>query len=308
VLPGWIAFTLSAALFQTWRTALQQRLRGQLSVNAAAVVRYLYGVPVGIALVLAYLAVFGGEVHAPGAIVLLLCAAGGLTQILGTNLLIMAFGYRNFAVGTAYSKTEAVQAALIASLLLSEHLSALSWAGIAVSLGGVLVLSLAGKGTHPAELLRGITQPAALCGIGSGLCFALTAILIREANRALPGPDPVFRALLILVITNTLQTLMQGGWLLLREPAQLRAVFASWRSSAPVGALSALGSACWFSAFALAPVALVRAVGQTEILFTLAFGRFYLAEKATRADIAGALLLVGGVVLVLVGALAATSS
>ena len=39
LIPGWILATCSAALFQTWRTALQQRLRGQLSLNAAAVVR-----------------------------------------------------------------------------------------------------------------------------------------------------------------------------------------------------------------------------------------------------------------------------
>ena len=51
MISGWIAFTVSAALFQCWRTAMQQRLRGELSVNAAGVVRYLYGVPVGLALV-----------------------------------------------------------------------------------------------------------------------------------------------------------------------------------------------------------------------------------------------------------------
>ena len=47
--PLWLPVTVAAALFQCWRTALQQRLRGHLSVNAAAVVRYLYGVPVGAA-------------------------------------------------------------------------------------------------------------------------------------------------------------------------------------------------------------------------------------------------------------------
>ncbi len=59
--PIWLLLTLAAALFQCWRTALQQKLRGQLSVNAAAVVRYLYGVPVGAALLGLYLAVFGGS-------------------------------------------------------------------------------------------------------------------------------------------------------------------------------------------------------------------------------------------------------
>jgi drug/metabolite transporter (DMT)-like permease len=296
----WIGFTLFAALFQCWRTALQQRLRGELSVNAAGVVRYLYGVPVGLALLLGYGLAQGAPIPGMSAWVVLLCALGGFGQILGTNLLIMAFGYRNFAVGTAYSKTEAMQAAIIGVVLLGEQLPALAWVGIAVGVTGVLYLSLAGRGITPVELLRGLTQPAALCGIGAGFCFGVTAILIRAANMEMPASDLVHKALALLVVTNALQTLMQGGWLAWSEPASLRAVLATWRSSAQVGALSALGSACWFSAFALAPVALVRAVGQVEILLTLAFSRFYLREKAKPADMLGSLVVVAGVVLVLI--------
>jgi drug/metabolite transporter (DMT)-like permease len=300
-MSSWIAFSVTAALFQCWRTALQQRLRGELSVNAAGVVRYLYGVPVGLALLLLYGLASGDPVPAMSAWVVLLCALGGFGQILGTNLLIMAFGHRNFAVGTAYSKTEAMQAAIIAVLLLGDHLAPLAWLGITVGVGGVLYLSLAGRGIAPGELLRGLTQPAALCGIGAGFCFGVTSILIRAANHAMPAEDLIHKAVLILVVTNALQTLMQGAWLAWTEPASIRPVFATWRSSAQVGALSAMGSACWFSAFALAPVALVRAVGQVEILFTLAFSRFYLKEKAKRADMVGSLVVVAGVVLVLLG-------
>ena len=54
-----------------------------------------------------------------------------------------------------------------------------------------------------------------------------------------------------------------------------------------VGALSGCGSACWFTGFAIAEVALVRAVGQVEIVFTLLFSRFYLKEILRRADVAG---------------------
>ena len=50
----WLPATLLAALFQAWRTAVQQRVRAELSVNAAGLVRYLYGLPVGIQLVAAY--------------------------------------------------------------------------------------------------------------------------------------------------------------------------------------------------------------------------------------------------------------
>jgi drug/metabolite transporter (DMT)-like permease len=301
-LPFWIVATLSAALFQTWRTALQQRLRGQLSVNGAGVVRYLYGVPFGLLLLGAYM-LGTGQALPPisGWGFLFYAALGGLTQIVGTNMLIMSFGPRGFAIGTAYSKTEAVQGAFLALLLLGEHLSALSWAGIAVGVSGVLYLSLAGRQLSGAELLRATVQPAALFGLAAGTGFALTAIFIKTANLELPHPDPVLRALVTLVVANAMQTVMQGGWLVWREPAQFRAVFRTWRSSLPVGALSACGSACWFSGFALAPVAMVRALGQVEIIFTLLFSRFYLKEQLKRQEVVGAIAIVGGVILLLLG-------
>ncbi|MDB5368622.1 MAG: putative rane protein [Roseomonas sp.] len=301
-MPLWIAATLSAALFQTWRTALQQRLRGQLSVNGAGVVRYLYGVPFGLLLLAAY-ALATGQVPpaALGLGFLGYAALGGFGQIIGTNLLIMSFGPRGFAVGTAYSKTEAVQGAALALLLLGEHLSALSWAGIAVGVSGVLYLSLAGRRLSGMALLRATVQPAALCGLGAGTAFALTSIFIKAANLELAHPDPVLRALTTLVVANVLQTVMQGGWLAVTEPGQFRAVFRTWRSSLPVGALSACGSACWFTGFALAPVAMVRALGQVEIIFTLIFSRFYLKETLKRQEIIGAIAIVGGVILLLLG-------
>ena len=302
-MPLWVAITITAALFQTWRTALQQRLRGQLSLNGAAVVRYLYGVPFGLLILGAYWLVFGGSFGMPTPWFLLLCALAGIMQIFGTNLLIASFGPRGFAVGTAYSKTEAVQASIIAMLVLGELLPLLSWLGIGISVGGVMYLSLAGRGMRPADLWHATRQPAAVYGIGAGFCFAMTAICVRTANMELPGPDPLLKALFSVVLTNIMQTVMQGGWLVLREPAQLGAVFRSWRDSAKVGALSAAGSSCWFMGFALAPVALVRAVGQVEIIFTLLFSRFFLGEKLKETDVVGALLVVGGVVLVLAGSM-----
>lgn len=300
-MPVWVAATLLAGLFQTWRTALQQKLRGQMSVNAAAVVRYLYGVPVGMLLVGLYLALIGGSLSSPTWTYLLYCALGGLGQILGTNLLILSFGHRGFAVGTAYSKTEAVQAALIALVFLGESFGLISWVGIAVSVGGTLYLSLAGRVASWREIAAATVQPSALYGLGAGLAFALCALAIRAATQALDGPDATLRALETLVIINVMQTLMQGSWLLATERNSIPDLFRTWRSSAQVGALSACGSACWFTGFAYAPVALVRAVGQVEILFTLLFSRFFLRERMKRSDVIGALVVVSGVVLVLLG-------
>lgn len=297
----WIPITLFAALFQTWRTALQQRLRRELSVNAAGFVRYVYALPTGLALLLGAQALSGQPMPSANLPFLLDCAAAGLLQVIATVLLIMAFGYRSFAVGTAYSKTEAVQTALFAWLWLGEAISPVSLSGMLVGLSGVLTLSLAGRGLKSGELLRATFQPAALCGLGAGLCFAFTAIFIKEANHALPGDYLVLKALFALVVTNAMQTVMQGSYLAWREPDQLRAAFTSWRISGWVGTFSALGSACWFSAFAMAPVALVRALGQVEMVFTLGFSRFYLKERIHRSEVAGLALIVAGVILLLAG-------
>ena len=148
-------------------------------------------------------------------------------------------------------------------------------------------------------MLRATAQPAALCGLGAGAGFALAGVGIKAAVIALAAPDPILAALLALVVTNVLQTAMQGAWMAWREPAGLRAAFTGWRSGAWVGTLSACGSACWFAGFALAPVALIRAVGQVDVVFTLLFSRFYLHEPVRRSDAAGLCLIVGGVVLVL---------
>ena len=299
VIAPWIGITVTAALFQTWRTALQQRLRGRLSVGTASFVRYVYAVPVGLLLLVSYWAATDGVLPPPNAGFLLGCAVGGLAQVLGTALLIMAFGHRNFAVGTAYSKTDAVQAALVSWLVLGETLPALAWLGIGIGVCGVLTLSLAGRRMDPRTLLRATVQPAALCGLGAGAGFGMAGLGIRAATQALGAPDPVLAALFALVVTNVMQTAMQGSWMAWREPAGLRAAFTSWRSAAWVGALSAAGSACWFAGFALAPVALVRTLAQVEMVFTLLFSRFYLHETLRRADLAGLALIVGGVTLVM---------
>ena len=300
-MPVWLPITIGAALFQCWRTAVQQKLRGLLSVNGAGFVRYLYGAPTALVMLLVALAVTGMPLPVPNLRFVLYCIAGGMLQILATVLLIMAFGYRNFAVGTAYSKTDVVQSAVVAMILLHEVLRPLAWAGIALGLFGVVTLSLAGRGLRPGELLKASVQPAALCGLGAGFCFAFTTVFIKLSVQALSGPSILIRALFALVVTNSLQTLMQGTWLAWREPRELLKAFTTWRSSSWAGTLSAAGSACWFAAFALADVALVRAVGQVEIVFTLLFSRFYLKETLQPGDIAGLVLAVGGVVLIILG-------
>ncbi|NML88561.1 DMT family transporter [Sphingobium sp. TB-6] len=298
--PIWLPATLLAGGVQAWRTAVQRRVSKELSVNAAGLVRYLYGLPFALMLLGGYRLLFPGPLPSPDPLFLLFCLGGGLAQIIATNLLIMAFAHRNFVVGTAYSKTEAVQGAILSFLLMGERLHPLAWAGIGCGVMGVMLLSTGGK---RAGFIRALGQPAALCGIASGFFFALAAIGVRRATQQVGSSDPILAALIVLVVTVVLQTGMQGGYLLLREPEQMRKALHSWRVSGQVGLLSALGSACWFTGFATAPVALVRIVGQVEVAFTLGFGHFYLGERMARSEVMGLMLVAGGVVLALMGAL-----
>ena len=298
----WLPASLAGGAFQAWRTAIQQRLRGELTVSGAGLVRYLYGLPVAWLMAGLWLTLSHQSIPPISPTFLLWATTGGLAQILGTNLLIMAFGYRNFVVGTAFSKTEAVQSAVFAWLMLGETLSPMAMVGIGASVAGVLVLAIGGRRIKTAEMLQALTQPAALCGIGAGALFALTSVLVKRANFALPMTDRIGAALVTLSVVMALQTLMHGGYVLFREPRTLRRIAETWRTSSQVGVLAALGSACWFTGFATAPVALVRVVGQVEVVFTLGFARLYLKERTRPHEVAGLLLVATGVVLALVGA------
>jgi drug/metabolite transporter (DMT)-like permease len=94
---------------------------------------------------------------------------------------------------------------------------------------------------------------------------------------------------------------MQGAYVVAREREQIAKLFRTWRVSGQVGLLAALGSACWFTAFAIAPVALVRAVGQIEVIFTLGFSKLYLGEVTKPSERLGLGLVGVGVVVALLG-------
>lgn len=297
--PIWLPASLLGGLFQAWRTAIQQRLRAELSVSGAGLVRYLYGLPFALLFAVAWLIAQGASVPELGLRFAGFAVVGAVTQMAGTILLIMSFGHRGFVVGTAFSKTEAVQAALVTALFLGERLPLLAWFGIVAGVAGVLILALAGRGVSARELWRALGQPAALCGLGAGSMFALTAIAVKLATAELTGIGLIGSALVALVIVMAIQSGLHLAWVIARDRETFRAVFRQWRTSSQVGLLSALGSACWYIGFAAAPAALVRIVGQVEVLFTIAFAHFYLREPVRWHEIVGLLLVVGGVVMAL---------
>jgi drug/metabolite transporter (DMT)-like permease len=101
-----------------------------------------------------------------------------------------------------------------------------------------------------------------------------------------------------LVFSLALQTLMLGGYLLVRARSVVRAVLTLWRPSLFAGFMGAAASAGWFSAFAIEPAAHVRTLGLIELVFAYAISRRLFRESFTRLERVGMGLLVAGLVLV----------
>jgi drug/metabolite transporter (DMT)-like permease len=298
--PLWIPITVAAALFQNIRTTMQQKIRGVLSVDGANFVRYLYGAPLALGM-LAFL-IFGTGRHLPpiSAAFLGLVTIAGLAQIVATSLMIHAFALRNYAVGTVYSKTETVFVAIFATFIASEPLSLGAWAGILVCLGGVAILSVRGRFSDVRGVLADLTHKGALYGILSGAIFAIAAGTIREASKLLPDGDFMIRGITTLACMNTIQIVLMAAYLAYRDRPQIAKVRVNWRSSIWVGIFSVLGSAGWALAMTLENAALVRAVGQIELVFTFIASHVVLKERPSAGEWLGSLLVVAGVVLILI--------
>jgi drug/metabolite transporter (DMT)-like permease len=104
----------------------------------------------------------------------------------------------------------------------------------------------------------------------------------------------------VLACMNTIQILLMAAYLSRRDPRQLGKVWVNWRSSVWVGIFSVLGSASWALAMTLENAALVRAVGQIELVFTFIASHLVLKERPSLGEWLGSVLVVGGVVLILV--------
>ena len=299
-MPLWIPITIAAALCQNIRTTMQQKIRGILSVDGANFVRYLYGAPLALGALAFLVLVTGRVVPSISWTFLLLVTIAGVAQIVATSLMIHAFSLRNFAVGTVYSKTETVFVALFATFIAGEPLAFGSWMGIFVCLGGVAILSVRGKLSDIRGVLADLTHKGAVYGILSGAVFAIAAGTIREASKLLPEGDFLIKGITVLACMNTIQVVLMAAYLARRDRPQLGKVWHNWRSSVWVGIFSVLGSAGWALAMTLENAALVRAVGQIELVFTFIASHLVLKERPSLGEWIGSLLVIGGVVLILV--------
>jgi drug/metabolite transporter (DMT)-like permease len=294
---AWVPITIAAALAQTLRNAAQRHLTGNLGALGATLVRFLYGMPFAVAwLIVVWLALGAVALPSIDASFLLWTVVAALSQIAATALLLRCMEERNFALGVAYTKTEIIQVAVFGLVLLGDRVSATGILAIVVATAGVLLLSLPADARSVATLARGWASRAALLGLGSGAAFGMAAVGYRGAALALATPSIVFAAAYSLVWAQSFQTILLGGYLVWRQRTIVLAVLQAWRVSMLAGGMGALGSACWFTAMAMQPVARVRTLGLIELYFSYLVSRRIFRERLSGAEFAGFVLLAAGVV------------
>ncbi|WP_349437044.1 DMT family transporter [Pararhizobium sp. A13] len=300
----WIIITVAAAFLQNIRSAMQKHLKGVMGTTGATFVRFGYGVPFA----LLYLAIlwrgFDRPLPVPDGHFFLWAVIGGMSQIVATFLLVHLFSFRNFAVGTAYSRTEPAQAALFGLIFLGETASRGTLMAIAISVVGVMIISVARTPLSVRSLVTSVFTRTAGVGLLSGTFFGLSAVSYRSASLALapslPQPDFVMQASFTLGFVILLQTATMLAWILLRQPEELKRVIAAWRPGVLVGFAGASASFGWFMAMTLQQAAIVKVVAQVEMLFTFASAVFIFREWINRLEVIGCLLIVLGVVMLLV--------
>lgn len=295
----WIPITLAAAFCQNLRSALQKHLTGRLSTSGATFVRFVYAFPFATLYVLLLHEGWSFPIPDPNFLFVFYFIVGGITQIAATALLVHLFSLRNFAVGTTYSKTETIQAALFGIVILGDRLTVGAIIAIMVSLVGVMMISVGRGQAGLRSILLGWTQRPAAIGLASGACFGISAVSYRAAALSLGGDGFLMQAAFTLACVTLFQTVIMSIYIRLREPGQLTEVWRSWRVASLVGLSGMLASAGWFTAMTIQNAAYVRALGQIELVFTFIASYVFFRERANPAELGGIGLVIAGIVILL---------
>ena len=293
MISSWVLFTLMAAFMQAWRNAFQKQLSTSVDVYGVTLARFIFALPFA----LAYLSILQwqqpvqAELHFSSMFWVYIIIAA-VCQILATALMVKLFQQKNYAVGVGLAKSEAVLAAIVGVIFLQEHLSALAWLGVAI--GGIAVFLLS-KGSQRSDF----SFRTLAIGIGSGLSFAVTSLLVREASLELDFLPFIHRAAWVLVWVIGFQCCILLAYLGIFRRHTLYAMWQRVGLIFKVSVCSFLASLGWFSAMSMQTVAIVKTLGQIEILFSLLISAYFFKEKLVRTDHWGLALVVLAAMLVI---------
>jgi drug/metabolite transporter (DMT)-like permease len=290
----WVVFTIAASVAQTLRNAMQRELISVLGPVGATQVRFLFGLPFGVAFLVLVRVGTGVAFPALAPSVIGWTIFGAVAQIVATALMLAAMRERSFVVAIAYIKTEAVQVAVFALVFLGERPTAGLTIAIVLATIGVLLMSWrkgAGGDAHP-------WRPAAF-GLFGATFFALAAIGFRAAITNVATPSFVMAASSVLVLGLAMQTLLLLAYLSALDRKAMLAIVGAWRSSLFAGFMGALSSQFWYLAFALSTAARVRTLALIEVIFAQLVSLRMFREGMSRNELIGMALIVIAVVVLI---------
>jgi drug/metabolite transporter (DMT)-like permease len=282
----WALVTLIAAAAQTGRNAAQQGLTRAIGTLGATQVRFLFGLPFACLFLAGVVLGTGEALPHPKAATFGFTLMGAAAQIGATALMLVTMKRANFAVTTAWLKTEPVLVALVSALVLAEVPSVAAMGAIAVAVAGVLVMTVK-PGTRLGDMR------AAGTGLVAAGLFGLSAVAFRGAILGLEG-GYLIRASSVLVVSLAMQTAMLLVWLGLFDRRALVASFGVWRQSLTAGFLGAFASQFWFLGFSLTSAANVRTLALVEVIFAQALA-MRMGQKTSRRQMLGMALILAGV-------------
>lgn len=285
----WIPFTVTAALGQVARNAMQRSLTGPLGTWGATNIRFLFGFPFSLVFFALVITFTGDHVSWPTMEFWPWLLLGALSQIAATGLMLMAMNDRSFVVTTAYIKTEAIQAAIFGFIFLGDHLTLWKMIAIVIATAGVVITAL-----RPGSAKGFADLKPTVIGLVSGAAFALSAVGFRGAILVVPGVSFVTAASYTLVFGLFVQTLILTIHMWLRAPEALRKIFGLWKPSMLAGFMGAFASQFWFLSFALTAAANVRTLALIEVLFAQVISYYSFKQPVSPREI-------GGIVLILIG-------
>ena len=206
-MPIWIPLTIAAAFTQNLRSLLQKRLRDRLSVSGATAARFIYAAPLATLAAGLLWQAAGTRIETPGWGFAGMVVMGGTAQVIATGCMIHLFSFRNFAVGTAFTKTEALQAALFSLVLLGEGMSLFAMLCILAGLVGIVLISMPGDAEGNGFRLDG----RVVYGLLAGGMFGLSAVCFRGASLSLGDGPAIVRAALTLAFVLVFQSVAIGA-------------------------------------------------------------------------------------------------
>ena len=286
----WIPFTVVAAFTQALRNAQQKQLSREVNAIGVTLARFIWALPLAAIYLALLYAIAPADMPQFSGRFIFDVSAAAVTQILATALMVLLFQRRSYTAGVGLAKSEALLAAMLGSIFFGALLGPVGWLGIAV--GSVAVWLLKGR-SKPGSL----DLTTLVVGLGSGLCFALTTLWVRDACHQLDLPF-MHTAAWALVWTISIQVAVLVGWLLLRDRPTLRKVWQRPALVFRISLTSSIASLCWFTAVNLEEVALVKTLGQIEVFFTLLLSQHWLKEQVSTREQLGLLLIVVSAVLV----------